>query len=843
MNTGDCAAWQCVDFNGNNANGAQNHCVNTSVVVTPGTSLYKGGGYGDGDFVRNLACTPKSSDLYTCSPPPSPPLPPSPPPPQLLNAPAGVFVSQPLNGDCSTVWQQAGLTGGAPKSVSLPTWSMSCAGSGATYTVGSWSDPNIDNNRPQTACYTSSGKWCAAGTAGCPCTSLGLVNVLTGFSNCLICPDYPAISKCAAFSSASGGGVAISRQDGTDSGARSFGSCGVNLWSGQYIVFGTSNVPGAQCSGNTYLALRAPSGAIVADNKPAAPGSSCSLLTYVATQAGTYTILEGCAGGASCSGMVTWDTSMNPGPPPQPPPPPSPPPPPPNPPPPSPSPPPPPSPSPPPSPPPPPPSPPPYPPTPSAPSNKAVALAGSSSPYGLIYQAWQRTSVSANGDASFVITSGNASVFGPGFTAAVGPPVTYGTTQAYDGQGKLTTYSTSNIMLTYGAKQATSVIVSNSGAPFRSDGFCSGGSFSFIYAISMSTAPSSWNSMSDGLTLSFIDASSVTPTSIQWVQDISNVMEPVPPAVTLEIDTFDDACGYSPSTPCTGTWTNYDNSHIPGAGTGYRLATPTVGTDKTAQNPLLANYVRTSLMYGGRYTAPLNSGAISINNVVSTGQTVRLQVDFTPNPGATAGQNNIPGVLSWYVLPPIGGAGTPTQIFGTQPVTMPQFFYVGFAAATGGAIEMSQLVVSQLTPMQFRCTSIPQAPPAPPPSQTCVKDINAEGSMCRLSSVNNGQLINVIPQKCDGSMFQVTIYFQPEWTDVPVAQSTAPYGTPNGCPAKLIFQANATVGIYSIGLSCGSAGYGVERCGGTVAYYISVPAPPPPRCVCGLVLVCASDGL
>jgi hypothetical protein len=36
----------------------------------------------------------------------------------------------------------------------------------------------------------------------------------------------------------------------------------------------------------------------------------------------------------------------------------------------------------------------------------------------------------------------------------------------------------------------------------------------------------------------------------------------------LFADTYDNACGLSPATLCTGTWTSYDNSHVAGAGTG-----------------------------------------------------------------------------------------------------------------------------------------------------------------------------------------------------------------------------------------------------------------------------------
>jgi hypothetical protein len=150
------------------------------------------------------------------------------------------------------------------------------------------------------------------------------------------------------------------------------------------------------------------------------------------------------------------------------------------------------------------------------------------------------------------------------FTAAAGAntaifPAAPGSTSTSFSNTQLPAATAIGIVLTNGGHQAASVIVSNSGQPFQTAALCpsSPGAFTFKYSFSLTAAPTqnNWNGISDGFTLAFIDASSVTPNGIQWKADVSNVLVPAgPSAVTLEIDTYDDACG-TPGKPCTGTYT------------------------------------------------------------------------------------------------------------------------------------------------------------------------------------------------------------------------------------------------------------------------------------------------
>jgi hypothetical protein len=188
------------------------------------------------------------------------------------------------------------------------------------------------------------------------------------------------------------------------------------------------------------------------------------------------------------------------------------------------------------------------------------------------------------------------------------------------------------------------------------------------------------NSIGNGLSLAFVDAAAVgAPTNVQWVDD-PNSLSLVPQsarAVTLEIDTHDDACGNIPTQPCTGTWTNYDNSHVAKAGIGYRIL--------RGNNVMYSN-----LMYGGRYTAvPTDlSGSISVGGVAATGSPVNAQVDYYN------------GQLSWYI--------NGQTIFSNQDVELPSQFFVALAANTGG---VSSQEVEITTAAAFFCTTAP-APPS-----------------------------------------------------------------------------------------------------------------------------------
>lgn len=180
------------------------------------------------------------------------------------------------------------------------------------------------------------------------------------------------------------------------------------------------------------------------------------------------------------------------------------------------------------------------------------------------------------------------------------------------------------------------------------------------------SVPGGLNSIGNGLSLSFVDASAVnTPSNVQWVAD-SNSMSLVPNApnaVTLEVDTYDNACGSTPATPCTGTWTNYDNSHVAKAGIGYRIL--------QSQSVIYSN-----LMYGGRYTAvPTDlSGSISVAGVAATGSPVNAQVDYYN------------GQLSWYI--------NGVTIFSNQNVQLPANFFLAFAANTGTASQEVEITTA-----------------------------------------------------------------------------------------------------------------------------------------------------
>jgi hypothetical protein len=278
--------------------------------------------------------------------------------------------------------------------------------------------------------------------------------------------------------------------------------------------------------------------------------------------------------------------------------------------------------------------------------------------------------------------------------------------------------NTDKLGLTDGAGQAAAVIISKDGQAFQTQALCPSnpGSFSFTYAFSISPAQPapSWNSLSDGLTLAFIDSSRTPASGVQWSPDVSDVLVPTPAAVILEIDTHDDACGSTPSQPCTGSYTSYDNQNIPGAGAGYRLASPMVREVVGPANNLkpLADYVSNNLMYGGTYSSTTNGTSIAV--VAATGAPVVAQVDFTATgPGGK-------GVLSWT----INGA----LVFGAQPVTMPASFWIGFAASTGSNMEAASLVLSQKYNMSLFCPLLP--PPPLPPSPPVIVTARLANPSC-----------------------------------------------------------------------------------------------------------------
>lgn len=58
------------------------------------------------------------------------------------------------------------------------------------------------------------------------------------------------------------------------------------------------------------------------------------------------------------------------------------------------------------------------------------------------------------------------------------------------------------------------------------------------------TATRSYNAAADGLSISFVNAQQSAPNSISWARDSYSVLVPLRAAgsVTLEVDTYDNAC-------------------------------------------------------------------------------------------------------------------------------------------------------------------------------------------------------------------------------------------------------------------------------------------------------------
>jgi hypothetical protein len=112
-----------------------------------------------------------------------------------------------------------------------------------------------------------------------------------------------------------------------------------------------------------------------------------------------------------------------------------------------------------------------------------------------------------------------------------------------------------SISLTYGSYEGTSVVISDDGAPFSASGLCPGtsGAFSLRYSFSLPAAPAALNTLSNGITLAFINATGHTPSAISWAFDVAGMLLPRAGGVSLELDTHDDFCGDGTYVACTGT--------------------------------------------------------------------------------------------------------------------------------------------------------------------------------------------------------------------------------------------------------------------------------------------------
>ena len=98
------------------------------------------------------------------------------------------------------------------------------------------------------------------------------------------------------------------------------------------------------------------------------------------------------------------------------------------------------------------------------------------------------------------------------------------------------------------------MVFSDDGAAFSASGLCPGtpGSFSLRYSFSLPGAPTALNTLSNGITLAFINATGHTPATISWEFDVAQMMLPRAGGISLELDTHDDFCGGGTYVACTG---------------------------------------------------------------------------------------------------------------------------------------------------------------------------------------------------------------------------------------------------------------------------------------------------
>jgi hypothetical protein len=102
-------------------------------------------------------------------------------------------------------------------------------------------------------------------------------------------------------------GFINSYADGT-----SYGTISVYLTAGQTLSMGTTNMDGAQCTGQTFLGLVGPAGTATIASNGNYEGTGCSYLQYTAVDSGAYLIQEGCVGLTQCSGTVSYSISTVP---------------------------------------------------------------------------------------------------------------------------------------------------------------------------------------------------------------------------------------------------------------------------------------------------------------------------------------------------------------------------------------------------------------------------------------------------------------------------------------------------------------------------------------------------
>jgi hypothetical protein len=419
-------------------------------------------------------------------------------------------------------------------------------------------------------------------------------------------PQPPAVipvSLCAPFTSA---GVSDIGTAPNGAGIL-YNRCTLQLTQGSTVTISTGGgIPGAQCSGDTYLYLGSPTndwsnggvayrvGGTTSFTKTLATnggGGKCGSITYTPPSTGTYILLEGCYSSGQCSGTaavqggaVITSAGIYPSPPS-----------------------------------------PPLPPSPSPPVPGAP-VTGTRAPTANVWTAWSKSDIAftdANGalaPQSWLSTynaasSGDAAVF-PTISGAAG------------GSGApLTTFL---YRLTNGVNQASSISFGASASmPFLTNDLCpmTAQGFSLRYSYSLSQ-PSGLNSLGNGLAVSFVDASAAA-LSFPREFDQNGVLVPDASSITLQVDTYDNACGATPDTPCTGTWTQYDNSKVAGAGIGYRV----VSTSPSAGSTVTSQTLASQLLYGGRYTSVFNdmNGAPNVQCVAtscSSATYVSGQVDY-----------------------------------------------------------------------------------------------------------------------------------------------------------------------------------------------------------------------
>jgi hypothetical protein len=158
----------------------------------------------------------------------------------------------------------------------------------------SYSVPTTGTYTVQEGCYSSSS---CGGTVGYQVQGLTTASPAVVVSAVVASqPPPPAVvvstSRSGTCSPYSGGGRVVT-------------TCQISATAGSSLMLGTTLVSGSACSGDTYLTLQSPSGAVLTSSDDA-NGGLCSYISYIAPITGTYTVQEGCYSSGQCGGTVSY---------------------------------------------------------------------------------------------------------------------------------------------------------------------------------------------------------------------------------------------------------------------------------------------------------------------------------------------------------------------------------------------------------------------------------------------------------------------------------------------------------------------------------------------------------